>query len=200
MKKIIFLVVLLACWVPTSRGWNLSADEQKIINVSPPLSVVLLRNEEFFHRLLKEIKESKKEIDMAMYLIRAGNVGISHRPSGSPGNRVETILNALVNAARRGVKVRVILERSLEPGDTVTSDNREAGMRLKEGGVEVNFDSLRRRSHSKVVVIDSRLTFIGSHNFTEAALGFNNELSVLIDSPECASMAKRYIASLRRRD
>jgi len=165
------------------------AVSSEVIQTEPPLSVTFLKNDEYFKRLVREIRQSREEIDIAMFLFKI---------KGRPGNRAEVLAEELIKAAKRGVKVRLVLERSLDPNNTVTSDNRETALVLKEGGVEVGFDSLRRRSHGKLVVIDSRLTFIGSHNFTEAALKFNNEASVLIESPEYALKTRQYILSLIR--
>jgi phosphatidylserine/phosphatidylglycerophosphate/cardiolipin synthase-like enzyme len=42
-------------------------------------------------------------------------------------------------------------------------------------------------------VIDKRYIFLGSHNLTQGALKYNNELSVLIDSPEMAAEVRAYL-------
>jgi phosphatidylserine/phosphatidylglycerophosphate/cardiolipin synthase-like enzyme len=47
----------------------------------------------------------------------------------------------------------------------------------------------------KVVVVDGRFTLLGSHNFTQSALRYNHELSVLVDSP---CLAGRVLLYLRR--
>jgi phosphatidylserine/phosphatidylglycerophosphate/cardiolipin synthase-like enzyme len=47
------------------------------------------------------------------------------------------------------------------------------------------------------VVIDSRFVFIGSHNFSDSALGRNNEASVMVDSPEMAGKAASFIKGIR---
>ncbi|WP_243688574.1 phospholipase D-like domain-containing protein [Geotalea toluenoxydans] len=44
--------------------------------------------------------------------------------------------------------------------------------------------------------MDSRYVFIGSHNLTQSALQHNNELSVMIDSPEMAAEIKAYLNRL----
>jgi len=50
--------------------------------------------------------------------------------------------------------------------------------------------------HAKVVVIDGRCVVIGSHNWTESALRYNHEVSVLICSSDLAKEVKEYIESL----
>ena len=67
---------------------------------------------------------------------------------------------------------------------------------LTRGGVRVVFDSPTVTSHNKTVVIDNRYVFIGSHNLTQGALRHNNELSVMIVSPELAAEVKSFLDRL----
>lgn len=60
----------------------------------------------------------------------------------------------------------------------------------------MRFDSLRKTTHTKVVVIDGRYVYLGSHNLTHSALTRNNELSVLLDSPETAREITGYLGQL----
>lgn len=173
MKRLVLLVFLAS---------------SEVIQSSPPLSITFLEDEDYYNSLRKEIRQSREEIDVAMFLFRT---------RGSPANRANILAGELIKAVQRGVRVRVILEKSADPLDTVTADNRETAVKLRGGGVEVSFDSLRKRSHAKVIVVDSRLTFIGSHNLTEAALKNNNEASVLIESPEVAIRTRQFIFRVR---
>jgi phosphatidylserine/phosphatidylglycerophosphate/cardiolipin synthase-like enzyme len=51
-------------------------------------------------------------------------------------------------------------------------------------------------THAKVAVVDDLYVFIRSHNWTESALMYNNEVFVLITSKEIAQDALNYINSL----
>ena len=57
-------------------------------------------------------------------------------------------------------------------------------------------DGPDRTTHAKMVIIDRRYLFIGSHNLTQSALKYNHEVSVRIDSPLLAEEALRYMKSL----
>jgi len=48
------------------------------------------------------------------------------------------------------------------------------------------------------VVIDRRLILLGSHNFTQSALKYNNEISILLDSPDMAEDTRNYILKIIR--
>jgi phosphatidylserine/phosphatidylglycerophosphate/cardiolipin synthase-like enzyme len=87
----------------------------------------------------------------------------------------------------------VILEKSGRDNDNLDTDNRHTASFLARGGVRVRFDSPLVTTHNKVVVIDNRHIFLGSHNLTQAALRHNRELSVRIDSPGMAAELLSYL-------
>jgi phosphatidylserine/phosphatidylglycerophosphate/cardiolipin synthase-like enzyme len=96
----------------------------------------------------------------------------------------------LAAAKQRGVVVRVLVDRD-RPSDAYgsTDINRSAVEALTEAGVEVRWDSISQLAHSKVVVVDSSTTLIGSHNWTEKSFFEYQEVSVLIES---GSLARHY--------
>jgi phosphatidylserine/phosphatidylglycerophosphate/cardiolipin synthase-like enzyme len=151
------------------------------------ISVTLLKNRDYFQALSAKIHEARKEVVMAFFLFKT---------NGRSQSYPEIILRELGEAVRRGVRVVVVLEQDEKPGSTVNRDNRDAAERLKKVGVEMHFDSPKKTTHTKLAVIDRRYTFVGSHNLTQSALKYNNELSVLVDSPALAEKTLNYIKSL----
>lgn len=144
---------------------------------TPPSRISLLPNREYAEALLRGIRAARSSIVCCCYLFKTGEGG---------NNLPRRIADELILARRRGVPVTVVLERSGDYADRLNDDNHRTASLLLKGGVRVLFDSPRRTSHEKVVVIDKRHVYLGSHNLTQAALLHNNELSVLIDSPEIA--------------
>ncbi|MFI5377917.1 MAG: phospholipase D family protein [Tepidisphaerales bacterium] len=71
----------------------------------------------------------------------------------------EPILDALAEAVRRGVAVRVIID-----GDKL---DRKVGNHLVKRGIELYIDSQHDKAHSKVMLIDGKTVITGSFNFTE---------------------------------
>ena len=67
---------------------------------------------------------------------------------------------------------------------------------MRKHGIKVNFDSPKTTTHTKLVVIDRRYSMVGSHNFTHAALKYNNELSLLIDDRDLAQQLTDYMAGI----
>ena len=86
------------------------------------------------------------------------------------------VMDALIDAKNRGVKVRVIIEKR-----TMSNTNEETFDYLRDHGVEVRWASTAYKlTHSKFIILDGEKVFIGSHNFSNSALNYNREASVII--------------------
>jgi len=140
--------------------------------------VHLLTGEEYFYALRDSIDGAKHSIFLAIYLFKT---------SPYPTNRATGILNALVYAAKRGVDITVIMERSDDPESFINIENEKTGRRLLQAGAHVFWDRPDRKLHIKAVVIDHHIVFIGSHNLTHSAMKYNQEMSLMLNDPEIAS-------------
>ncbi len=91
--------------------------------------------------------------------------------------------HALVNASKRGVHVRVILDRTIP-------ENHVLCHRLNAEGVDARLaPPYFKHFHAKIMVVDGRILVIGSHNYTYAAFYLNREISVVIEhSPVVAEI------------
>ena len=150
----------------------------------PPGAPQLLENGAYGTVLLDRIHGAKRRIICVFYLFRIGK---------SAENQPRAVASALIAAQRRGVEVTVILEG----GKLVEKENRTATRLLAQGGVRVVFAPAGVTTHAKAVGIDDRFVLIGSHNLTQAALRHNNELSVLLDSPQLAARLRNYLERLK---
>lgn len=146
----------------------------------------LLLDREYYPALSKALDQAKSEISMAMFLFKI-NRSVRNRPA--------KILAKLAAARRRGVRVEVVLERS-SYDEELNRENRKTARLLRRRGIRVRFDRGKETTHTKLVVIDRRYCFIGSHNLTQAALKYNHEASVVVDSRELARKLLRYIKGL----
>jgi phosphatidylserine/phosphatidylglycerophosphate/cardiolipin synthase-like enzyme len=145
--------------------------------------VTLLPNEAYFDTLIPHITQAKQEIVVSMFLFAPGD---------HENNRANQVKAALIDATNRGVRVRLFLDVS-DGEDFSTEANRGVAKELRRQGIAVQFDSPARTTHTKLVIIDQRYVFLGSHNFTHSALRHNNEASVLIESPKLAQQALAYV-------
>ena len=94
------------------------------------------------------------------------------------------IAKALVEAAGRGVHVKVILDKSNVTGRYGVADY------LDHAGIKPMIDSAHAIAHNKVIVIDQAVVITGSFNFTGAAELRNAENLLVIRDPE---LARKYM-------
>ena len=188
-KKIIFVTyycsVLLAM---TEFSLAIGAEGKQAVPADQSVcSATLLKNKDYFPSLIKAMDESKSEIIMSFFLFKAG----VHKHSYP-----DMVLAHLAQAAKRGVKIIVILENTGGNDSKLDAENQQTKQLLEEKGVDVYFDSPRQTTHTKLIVIDQRLVLLGSHNLTQAALKYNNEISILLDRPDLAKHARNYMLKI----
>lgn len=148
---------------------------------------VILTNEDYFPALLKAIDEAQSEIFISIFSFKAG----LHENSYP-----DRIMGHLAKAVKRGVKVKVILETTDRLYDKLNSQNKQTGKLLEEKGVNVYYDNPKKTTHTKLAVIDEKIVILGSHNLTQAALKYNNEISILLDRPDLAKSARKYMLKI----
>lgn len=147
-------------------------------------SVRLLLDGAYFTALVPALRQARQRIDIAMFLFKVNKE--------YPDNRPAMIVRELADAVKRGVKVRVALEHSSKD-QKINATNERVAELLRQSGVTVRFDSPSTTSHGKLVVIDRRLVFLGSHNFTHSALSRNHEISVLLEDSLLAQQLLRTV-------
>jgi phosphatidylserine/phosphatidylglycerophosphate/cardiolipin synthase-like enzyme len=133
---------------------------------------------QYASRLLELINEAEKSIDIMMYEWRWYE--------NDPGHPIQILNQALVRAVRRGVRVRALTFRG-----TITA-------KLREIGIDAKAWKLSKLMHSKMIIFDSEVVVMGSHNFTGSAIQSNIETSVLFFDEEVAKIKTDYFQNLCR--
>ena len=148
-------------------------------------------NEEYFEKVLTKIKEAKQSVYLIMYISKYYD-----KYPKSPGN---ILLKELAEAKKRGAKVEVIFNRGIRKEDSsLTKENMNTGAFLAKNGVTVLFDSEKKTTHSKLLIIDEKYVVIGSTNWTYYALAFNNETAVIIESVPLAKDYVKYFEKVKK--
>jgi phosphatidylserine/phosphatidylglycerophosphate/cardiolipin synthase-like enzyme len=93
----------------------------------------------------------------------------------------DPIRDALIAAHRRGVTVRVILDR--EASEEPHSERRT----LAKAGLELWTDGEHPIAHNKILVVDRRTVVTGSFNFTKQAETGNAENVLVLHHPDLAA-------------
>ncbi len=133
-------------------------------------------------RITDLINISTKSVDVAMY-------DFTSRP----------LSHALVIAKRRGVKVRVVLDRSSnDPKDNQYTKYTY----LKNNGIDVRFAKAHTHwdrkgiMHNKFAVIDSKIVITGSANWTASAFVINDENVIIINRADIANVYEKEFDTL----
>ena len=103
---------------------------------------------------------------------------------------INELVNDLVDAKKRGVQVKIVLE------DSKLKANRLAYEKLRQNNIAVYFDTPEHLLHIKGVAIDDRYIFLGSANWSRAAIQDNYEATYFVDSPQDALAFKKYVENI----
>lgn len=135
----------------------------------------------YFPVVKKALSEAKESIFMVMFVARL--------MPNDKSSSVYQLMDELVKAHNRGVKVTLILDQNIdfvnkrEADEWEIEDKNAWSFKMaKDAGIDVFYDSPKKYTHSKAIVIDSQTIILGSSNWTESSLHKNTETSVLIRS------------------
>ena len=145
--------------------------------------------------LVEKINNAQKSIDFAFY-------GLSNQ---------DEILNALINAQKRGVKIRGIVDKNIDNKNDysgteyaiqklginiVKTDYKteiEKLNKINNKEIEFNYDFFKGHiMHNKFCIIDNEIVWTGTVNISSTGTGgFNENNACLIHSKEVAKLFKR---------
>jgi cardiolipin synthase len=94
-------------------------------------------------------------------------------------------VRALVEAARRGVDVRIITPGKIIDSDVVRAASRERWGELLAAGIKIA-EYQPTMFHVKALVVDSLLVSVGSTNFDNRSFSLNDEANLNVLDPEFA--------------
>ncbi len=138
------------------------------------------------------LKEMLHRIDGARYRIDAAIYSFTHKK----------IAKRLANAAKRGVKIRIIFDRE----SNFKNRRSQIGYLAKFRNIETYLLSGKKRRrgngfglmHMKLMIIDNRYTVFGSANWTYSAFGLNYEIISFVESYAKAARMEREFEKMLR--
>lgn len=153
----------------------------------PASDVQVITDREYFEVVQTCFKEARSSIKVMMF-----EASYYEKYPSSPTN---VLIRELVAAHKRGVAVKVILESNREREKTRVS-NEKTGSILSREGVDVAYDPATITTHTKLLIIDGKISVVGSTNWTYSALEKNHEVSVVIRSSEVAQRLQDYFQTI----
>jgi phosphatidylserine/phosphatidylglycerophosphate/cardiolipin synthase-like enzyme len=147
--------------------------------VLPEGGVLFLPDETYFGNLTYYLDLANESVYVVMYVVKYD--------SNEPNDPVNILLRKLVDLYSRGIDVKIVID------DQTYQSYPETISYLVESGVPVRLDeSKAKTTHAKIVIIDGKYVFIGSHNWTESALTSNHEATLLVNSSKLAKLVLEY--------
>jgi len=131
---------------------------------------------EFADKVIPLLKQAKNNINIIVYAW--------YWYPDKIGSDIQNFNNAIINAAKKGVNVKVI---------TNTANTIKV---LSENKVEAKEIKTKGSLHAKLIVIDDKIAILGSHNYTMSAFTLNHELSIKTEKKENVDRLKIFFNNL----
>ncbi len=103
----------------------------------------------------------------------------------------KSIIYELIDAKKRGVEVKIIVDETSVKGKYVDIDF------IRKGGLDIKIENWAGKMHMKSMIIDDEILIIGSMNFTKQGENINDENCLIIKSaPELTRKYKEHFLVL----
>src|SRR5579862_8904041 len=152
----VFLAVILIAGGVTMAVWPLNHQVPQAI--SSNTRVYFSPNGGCTEAIVSELNKAKSTVLVQAYCFTSAQIA-----------------QALVDAHKRGVNVRVILDKSQ------SAENNYVTAFLQNAEIETFIDTVEGIAHNKIMIIDGHIVISGSFNFTRTAETKNAENLLVID-------------------
>jgi len=153
-------------------------------------SVTPLPGRTFLPETIQLVRDVQTELQIVLYQWKWEP---HQRQSG-----LQHLNNEVLMAARRGVSVRVLLNKEHEKHH-LTNINGLTMRFLQQAGVLCKFGPSFPATHAKLWIFDRGVVVLGSHNLSKRSVFNNDEASVIIKSVPVAMEYLRYFDLLWHR-
>lgn len=155
--------------------------------------IIPIEDRQYYPIVINRINEANVSIHIVMYEMKwYGN-------PDKDTHKVSTLGRALVNAEKRGVDVKIILDDGKGYGfenPQMVEWAKDWRDYFESHGIKVKFDWSNQTTHDKLVIIDDYIVIVGSTNWSTSALDYNHEADALIESKEVAQQYEDYFSQL----
>lgn len=157
MKKNLSYILILACLIPTMGYSRTYTEDGNSTITCPIIHTCFTPFQDCTHRITAQILQAKNSVLVQAYYLTS-----------------KPIADALVQAKKKGVSVKVILDKSQRK-------NKYSLIHYLAGkGIPIWIDTKPAIAHNKIMIIDGNEVITGSFNFTASAQERNAENLVFI--------------------
>ncbi|MCB9852899.1 MAG: phospholipase D family protein [Phycisphaerales bacterium] len=155
--RFLFLSSAVAAILWMAHGVSSAAAGPKSDERESSIDVVFSPEGGCADRIIAEIESARSSIHVQVYIFTS-----------------DQIADALIKAAKRDIRVDVLLDASQK------KKRYSKWKKLKQGGVSVRFDEDHATANNKIMLVDNTTIVTGSYNFSKAAESRNAENIVII--------------------
>lgn len=163
-KYVLILAAILLCAAPAAHADTLT--------LSGPAALCFTPGDDCAGLLVAAINQAQKSIYVQAYSFTSA-----------------PIAKALTDAARRGVHVEAILDKSQR------TEKYSGATFLMNAGIPVFTDAKHAIAHNKVMIMDGSCVVTGSFNFTKSAQERNAENLIIIQDQ---ALVSRYMSNYQK--
>jgi hypothetical protein len=163
--------------------------DDSVVEVEPGIApvvdyeVVPVFDSDYYWVAKNLFDNAREEIFIAQYIIDCPSKTRDGWPKWRQ-DRVLELVESIIDAHRRGVKVDVVVSEDSEKATGKNYANKITCQYLEHYGVSCRHQKGRVRLHDKVVMVDKKWVLQGSHNWTIGPLTTNKEVSLLMEARE----------------
>lgn len=150
------------------------------ISYATPADVIDISDNKYFDAVHNCLRNAGDSIYVSIFLIITNERDKLSLPY--------LLVQDLIDAQKRGVKVVIRLDRNRE--------NEDVYLKLSDAGIDCKFAIPNRTIHDKLIVIDKEIVIEGSMNWFSRSLKLNRESVSLIKSKEYAQEKIKRIETL----
>lgn len=148
----------------------------------------LLTDEQYYYRVLDEIRKTEKEIFVTIF-----HAKIFSARKDCP---VKHIFDSLIQRKTAGIYVSVIFAQH-NISFQILHNNKEAMEYLSKNNIQTHFFEQYRLLHTKSILIDRKTAIIGSHNLTKKSLFMSAETSILTTQETVVQKLREYFLHIQ---
>jgi phosphatidylserine/phosphatidylglycerophosphate/cardiolipin synthase-like enzyme len=175
----ILTTALLSLWLAAFPGFSLAADFEVVCSLPLETDISRAGTPDAARVWLEMVRGARHSLDIAEFYL-----------SGKKGEALEPVIEAILAAGRRGVKVRLLCEKAM----AATYPETLARFRGLPNILTRFFDWRKLTGgvlHAKYFIVDDLEVFIGSQNFDWRSLSHIQETGLRIRDPLFAQALKR---------
>ena len=150
--------------------------------IDPTANMWLLTGDDWASWFVDSVSGAEESLHLSIYMIS------SHWRSPDLGGL--DLVKVLESAAIRGLTCRMIIDQPNVAGRR-EQFNFKAATKLQDAGWKIRVMPDARTLHEKVLLIDTRISVIGSHNISKASAISNYDTSLAVDSKLLANRIYR---------